>query len=112
GHHPRRVEREQVALAARVVADDDAPLASARVGGEQVRREPGGRLANRESVHAQRAGADGGAQPGGTEVQATGEAGGQLVGWTVDQGGELRADVVIWLGVEPPLGPLTNGRVG
>ena len=70
GHHPRRVLGEHVALAADVVADDDAALGSAGIGRLEVVGQPGRRLAHDESVHPQRPGADGGAQPGGPERQA------------------------------------------
>ena len=52
-HHARRVGREHVALATRVVPDHDAALATIRVGVEQVLGEPCRRLTDDEPVHAQ-----------------------------------------------------------
>ena len=74
GQHRGRVAGEDVALAAGVVADDDAPLGRRRVGGEQVRDQAAAARRTITPVHAHRPGAERAPQPGGAELQAPGEA--------------------------------------
>ncbi len=101
GHHARGVEREQIALAAGVVADDHTPLASARVDVEQVLRKTCRRLPHDEPVHPLRTGADGGAQTGGAELQPAVEAPIELVDRSGDQRLQLGADVLVGFGGQP-----------
>ena len=101
GHHARRVEREQIALAAGVVADDHAPLARTRVDVEQVLRKTCRRLPHDEPVHALRTGADGGAQSGGAELQPAVEAPIELVDRSGDQRLQLGTDVLVGFGGQP-----------
>ncbi len=101
GEHPRGVEDEEIRLPAGVAGDENPPLAHPRVGCEQVTGEAGCGLSNHETVHAHRTGADGGAEPRGTELEPTGEP--LLEGGVtdIDQLGELGPDVIVGLGLEP-----------
>ncbi len=74
GEHPGGVEREVVALAAGVVADDDAALGGVRATSSSTyATEPGRGLADDQSVHPQWTGAHLAAQAGGAELQPAGE---------------------------------------
>ena len=108
-HHPRRVEGEDVALAAGVVADDDAALARRRARRRAGSRR-GPRAAWRTTSRFIRSGPApiGGAQPGGAEHQLAVEARGELVVGPVEQRLQLGADVVVGLGGEPALGDLAR----
>ncbi len=111
--HPRRVECEHIALAARVVGDDHTARCGVldpprRLLVEQPSAEAGRGLADDQSVHPHRAGADCGAQARGAELESTGETGGEVIArrlvtgsGRVDQRRELGSQVVVGFGGEP-----------
>ena len=133
GEHPRRVEREQIALATSVVRDHDAAPRGVRdrpglLAVEQPSPEPRRGLADHQPVHPHRTGADGGAEAGGAELQPAGEpvgefGGGQLIDrrlidrrlidrssrvgigrGPLDQIGQFHRDVGIGLDCQPAVG--------
>ena len=106
--HPRRVEREGVALATGVEADDHARPGTLGHGGQQVVGQPGGGLAHDEAVHALRARPHGTAQPGRAELQTAGEPLHQLVGRPGQQRRQLGAHIRVRFGGQPALGGLSH----
>ena len=102
GHHARRVEREHIALATGVVADDHATLARARWSvASRYDGEAGRGLTHDEPVHPLRTGAHGGAQSGGAELQPAVEPLGQLVSGSGEQRLQLGTDVRVGFGGQP-----------
>ena len=71
GEDAGRIESEEVRLASRVTSDDHTALTGARIGSQQVSGEAGRGLADDQSVHPHRSGADSGAETRGAELQAT-----------------------------------------
>ncbi len=101
GADPCRVEGEGIALAPGVVADDHAPLGRIGLRLQQVVDETGRGLLHDQTVHPLWAGTDGGAQPGGAELQPPVEPGGQLVVRTGEQSLELVTHVGVGFGGQP-----------
>ena len=85
------------------MADDHSTIGNIGHVGEQVVDEPGRGLLHHEPVHPQRAGTHRGAQPGGAELEATGETLGDLVGRAGEQRPQLLAHVGVGLCCEPLL---------
>ncbi len=110
GEHAGRVERERIALAPSVVGDHDTTLGGVRdrprlFRVEQPLAQAGRGLTDHETVHPHRPRSDGGAQPGGAELETAGEMLGEFVAvaalGTLDQVGELDGDVGIRLAGQP-----------
>ena len=129
--HPRRVEREQVALAPSVVRDHHTALRRVRdrtglLAVEQPFPEPGRSLADHQPVHPHRTGADGGTEAGRAELQPAGEpfrqlGGGRLIDrrlidrrpvgigrGPLDQVGQFHRDVGIGLDRQPAVGGIED----
>ena len=74
GRDTGRVPGEDVAVAAGVVADDDAALSRSWIGAQEVLGEPPCGTPNHHPVHPHRPGAERAAQTRGAELQPAGEA--------------------------------------